>query len=180
MGKIVTLGEVVADVYEMDLPRVKVGSPVKVSVVSYPKRVFEGKVDWISGMLDPTTRTARVRCTFDNSERLLRPEMFATVSITVDEKKALALPHDAIVRMGEQTVVFVEIGRASDGRTKFVGLQFPEGQFTVPFEKFGDTQFCAGFDAFVQVHKTPAQMTGQAQADGTFAGPHKAGQANKR
>ncbi len=110
---------VLADVYEMDLPRVKVGSPVRVSVVSYPKHPFDGKVDWISGVLDATTRTARVRCTFDNTDRLLRPEMFATVSITVDEKKALALPHDAIVRMGEQTVVFVEVGKAPDGRTKF-------------------------------------------------------------
>jgi cobalt-zinc-cadmium efflux system membrane fusion protein len=49
---------VLADLYEIDLPRVKVGSPVSVSIVSYPKRVFTGKVDWISGMLDPTTRTA--------------------------------------------------------------------------------------------------------------------------
>jgi cobalt-zinc-cadmium efflux system membrane fusion protein len=129
---------VLADVYEMDLPRVKVGSPVSVSVVSYPKKVFTGKVDWISGMLDPTTRTVRVRCTFDNTDRLLRPEMYATVSITVDEKKALALPHDAIVRMGEQTVVFVEAGHTPDGRTKFerkpVTVVEGEGSKWVPVE----------------------------------------------
>jgi len=129
---------VLADLYEIDLPRVKVGSPVSVSIVSYPKRVFTGKVDWISGMLDPTTRTARVRCTFDNTDRLLRPEMYATVSITVDEKKALALPHDAIVRMGEQTVVFVETGHAPDGRTKFerkpVTVDEGEGSKWVPVE----------------------------------------------
>jgi cobalt-zinc-cadmium efflux system membrane fusion protein len=129
---------VIADVYEMDLPRVKVGSPVHVTVVSYPKKVFDGQVDWIGGMLDPTTRTARVRCTFDNADRLLRPEMFATVSVSVDVKKALALPHDAIVRMGEQTVVFVETGKTKDNRTKFirkpVTVDEGEGSKWVPIE----------------------------------------------
>ena len=69
-----TIGEidkvwVLADLYEMDLARVQVGAPAAVTVVAYPDKVFEGKVDWVSGMLDPTTRTAKVRCTFDNPDR---------------------------------------------------------------------------------------------------------------
>ncbi len=129
---------VIGDLYEMDLSRVKVGSPVRVTVVSYPKKVFDGQVDWIGGMLDPTTRTAKIRCTFDNADKLLRPEMFATLSISVDIKKALALPHDAIVRMGEQTVVFVETGKTPDNRTKFVRrpvtVDEGEGAKWVPIE----------------------------------------------
>jgi len=138
-----TIGEldrvwVLADVYEMDLARVKVGSPVIVKVVAFPEKVFSGKLDWISGVLDPATRTVRVRCSFDNADGLLKPEMFATVSISVDEKKALALPHDAVIRMGDQTVIFAEVGRAPDGRMKFerrpVSVDEGEGSKWVPVQ----------------------------------------------
>jgi cobalt-zinc-cadmium efflux system membrane fusion protein len=120
-----TIGEldrvwVVADVYEMDLGRIKLGSKVNVKVIAQPNRVFSGKVDWLSRVLDPQTRTARVRCTFDNADRALLPEMYATVEITVDEHKALALPRSAIVRLGEQTVVFVDKGASPDGRVRYV------------------------------------------------------------
>ncbi len=127
-----------ADVYEMDVARVKVGSPVKVKVVAYPDRVFDSKIDWISGTLDPQTRTVRVRCSFDNPDKLLKPEMYATVTISVDQKKALALPHDAIVRMGDQNVVFVEMGKAPDGRMRFerrpVSVDLGEGNKWVPVD----------------------------------------------
>jgi cobalt-zinc-cadmium efflux system membrane fusion protein len=122
-----TVGEldhvwVMADVYEMDLARVKPGAKVTVKVIAYPGKVFEGKVDWVSGALDPASRTARVRCTFANPDRLLKPEMYATVAISVEEKRALALPKGAVLRLGDQTVVFVETGRTPDGRMKFERL----------------------------------------------------------
>jgi cobalt-zinc-cadmium efflux system membrane fusion protein len=139
-----TVGEldrvwIMADVYEMDLARVKVGARVSVKVVAYPGRTFDGRVDWVSGALDPTTRTAKVRCTFENpltdgldgtTTRMLKPEMYATVTISVEEKKALALPKGAVLRLGDQTVVFVETGAAPDGRLKFERLpvQVDEGE----------------------------------------------------
>src|SRR5262249_43372111 len=98
-----TVGEldkvwVIADVFEMDIARVKVGSKALVKVVAYSGKSFEGKVDWVSGTLDPTTRTAKVRCTFDNADRLLEPEMYATVQISVEERQALAIPRSALLR----------------------------------------------------------------------------------
>jgi cobalt-zinc-cadmium efflux system membrane fusion protein len=139
-----TVGEldrvwVLADVYEMDLARVKVGAKVSVKVVAYPGRTFDGRVDWVSGALDPSTRTAKVRCTFENpltddvdgtTTRMLKPEMYATVTISVEEKKALALPKGAVLRLGDQTVVFVQSGTAPDGRLKFERLpvQVDEGE----------------------------------------------------
>jgi RND family efflux transporter MFP subunit len=138
-----TIGEidkvwVIADVYEMDIARVKIGSPVQVKIVSYPGKIFQSKLDWIAGTLNPQTRTVQVRCTFDNADKLLKPEMYATVSISVDQKKALALPHDAIIRMGDQTVVFVEVGKTADGRMKFerrpVSVDEGEGSKWVPVE----------------------------------------------
>jgi cobalt-zinc-cadmium efflux system membrane fusion protein len=138
-----TIGEldkvwVLADVYEMDLGRVHVGSPVKVKIVAYKDKIFESKLDYVAGKLDESTRTIQVRCTFDNADRLLKPGMYATVSVSVDEKKALALPHDAIIRMGDQTVVFVQVGKTPDGRVKFerrpVSVDEGEGSKWVPVD----------------------------------------------
>ncbi len=119
-----TIGEmdyvwVVADVFEMDLGRIKKGARVSVRVVTYPNRVFVGQVDWVSGQLDPTTRTAKVRCTIDNKDRALKSEMYATVSISVAERKAMAIPRSAMLRLGDQTVVFVETGGAPNGQIRF-------------------------------------------------------------
>lgn len=108
-----------ADVFEVDLPRVRIGAPVNVGVISYPDRTFSGKVDWISGSLDPATRTAKVRCTIDNSEHLLKPEMYATVSITTDTRETMAIPRSAVVRLGDQMVAFVDRGAAPNGERRF-------------------------------------------------------------
>ena len=138
-----TVGEldrvwILADVYEMDLARVKVGARVTVKVIAYPGKVFDGRVDWVSGALDPASRTAKVRCTFENPERLLKPEMYATVSISVEEKKALALPKGAVLRLGDATVVFIEVGKTPDGRVKFerlpVKVDEGEGSQWLPVE----------------------------------------------
>jgi cobalt-zinc-cadmium efflux system membrane fusion protein len=110
---------VLADVFAIDMSRVKVGQPATVRVVTYPDRAFEGKVDWVSGSLDPTTRTVRVRCTFPNADHALKPEMYSTVEIHVDAKRALAVPRTAIFRLGETPVVFVQAETAADGRQRF-------------------------------------------------------------
>jgi cobalt-zinc-cadmium efflux system membrane fusion protein len=121
-----TIGEVdkvwvIGDLYEMDLARVNVGSPASVTVVTYKDKVFKGQVDWVSGSLDPGTRTAKVRSTFDNPDKLLRPEMYATVQISVDQKRAVAIPRSALLRLGEYKVVFVEVGE-SEGKVRFERL----------------------------------------------------------
>lgn len=122
-----TIGEldevwVLADIYEVDLARVQTGSKCAVRTVAHKDKIFEGKVDWISGMLDPTTRTAKVRCTFANTERFLKPDMYATATISVASRKALALPKTAILHLGAQTVVFVDHGAGPDGKHHFERL----------------------------------------------------------
>lgn len=119
-----TIGEidpvwVLADVFEMDIARVQAGQKVTVKVVAYPDQVFEGKVDWVSGSLDPTTRTAKVRCTLPNTARELKPEMFGTVTIGVAADKRLAVPTTSVLRLGEQTVVFVRSGNGPEGKLRF-------------------------------------------------------------
>lgn len=119
-----TIGEldqvwVIADVFEMDLARVKAGERVSVRVISYPNQLFEGVVDWVSGTLDSVSRTARVRCKIKNPQHQLKPEMYATVSINVDSHRTLAVPRNAVLRLADQTIVFVETGKAADGRMRF-------------------------------------------------------------
>ena len=111
---------VIADVFEVDVARVSVGAKASVKVVAYADKAFEGTVDWVSGMLDPVTRTIKIRCTFDNPERLLKPEMYATVLVGVAERRALAIPRTSLMRLGDQTVVFVKRSDAApDGRLRF-------------------------------------------------------------
>ncbi len=110
---------VLADVYETDLPRVKVGAPVTVRVVSWPDRAFEGRIDWISGAVDPVSRTTKVRSVLENPEGALKPEMFATVVLKTPGRKTLAIPRSALFRMEDATVVFVRTGNAPDGTVTF-------------------------------------------------------------
>ena len=109
----------VADVFEMDLPRVKPGAPVAVKVVAFPERVFQGRVDWIAPALDPQTRSARVRAALLNPGRELLPEMYATLSISTAPRIALAIPRSALLHLGDQTVVLVQTGRSENGLLRF-------------------------------------------------------------
>ena len=121
---------VLADVFELDIRRVKAGSKVVVNVTSWPDRTFDGKLDWISSALDPTTHATKVRCTFDNRDGALKPEMFASVKISVDVKKAIAVPRSSVLRFSDQTVVFLDRGRGADGRERFerVPIAVDEGE----------------------------------------------------
>ena len=98
----------VADVFEMDLPRVKPGAPVAVKVVAFPERVFQGRVDWIAPALDPQTRSARVRAALLNPGRELLPEMFASFRIISGDGRLMpAVPVDAIVYEGANARVWI-------------------------------------------------------------------------
>jgi len=110
---------VYADVFEMDLPRVKVGADVKVKVVAYPDRSFDGRVEWVSSVLDPASRSARVRCTLPNPQRELSPEMYATVSISTPSRTLLAVPRGAVLHAGDERIVFVQSGTTENGLLKF-------------------------------------------------------------
>jgi cobalt-zinc-cadmium efflux system membrane fusion protein len=119
-----TVGEIdrlwlLADLYEVDLFRVKVGSPVEITLQGYAGGPVHAKVEWISDALDPATRTAKMRCTLPNPGRVLKPEMFAQVAIHVEPRTALAVPRSAVCRIGSQTFAFVDLGLRADGVRRF-------------------------------------------------------------
>jgi cobalt-zinc-cadmium efflux system membrane fusion protein len=108
------------DVYERDLGRVKPGQKVAITSVADPKRVIEGAVDYVGAALDPQTHTAKIRCVVRNPERLLKPEMYVTLSVELERRDSLAAPRSAVIKAGERQTVFVEDGRAADGRRRFL------------------------------------------------------------
>ncbi len=110
---------VYADVYEADLSRVRPGAPVQVKVIAYPDRAFPARIEWMSSMLDPVTRTVRLRCTLQNPGHELLPEMYATVVINTPPRKALVVPRSAILHVGEERVVFVQSGVTENGLVRF-------------------------------------------------------------
>jgi cobalt-zinc-cadmium efflux system membrane fusion protein len=111
---------ILADVFAIDVPRLAVGAPSRVSLPAFPGRTFDGKVDWIAGALDPAARTARVRITLANPARELKPEMLGTVEIAGRSREALAVPRSAVLRVGDGRFVFVEDVKSPDGRARFV------------------------------------------------------------
>ncbi|HEX4620179.1 MAG TPA: efflux RND transporter periplasmic adaptor subunit [Myxococcaceae bacterium] len=118
---------VFADVSDVDLPKLKMGDDAAIQVLAYPGRVFHGKVDYISGSVDPALRTARVRCVLPNQNEELKPEMFARVSLAQPPKHKLAVPKDTVVRINESSFVFVADGTRPDGKMIFKRRQVTTG-----------------------------------------------------
>ena len=98
----------IANVRESDAPRMKVGQPVEVSVLAYPKRIFNAKLTYVAPALDATTRRLPVRAEITNPGRELLPEMFATFRIiSGDARMGAAVPADAVIYEGAQARVWV-------------------------------------------------------------------------
>ncbi len=90
--------QIVANVYEADIAKVKVGLPVEVKLISYPDKVFRGKIDKMSNALDPQTRTLQIRINLANPQSLMKPEMFAQVNVNLNSaNRCLAIPSSAII-----------------------------------------------------------------------------------
>lgn len=101
----------VADVYEIDAPKIKPGQSAEVSVMALPGESFKARVSFISPSVNPDTRRVGVRCEIDNAGRQLKSEMFASFRIlTGTGAPTPAVSIDSIVRDGTNDIVFVEKG----------------------------------------------------------------------
>ena len=104
---------ILADVYERDLSRIRTGQAVRVRVPSYPLKTFAGKITYVADVIEPKTRTARVRCLVGNENGLLKLEMFATVEIPVGQTSpVLAVPSSSVQQIEGRPVVFVRNSQA--------------------------------------------------------------------
>lgn len=101
---------VLADIYETDVHRVRVGMPAKLTLKAYPNRTFEGTSAFVDPVLDPKTRTVKLRLEFPNPGGELKPEMFGQVTLESGEREGLRVPEDAVIDSGTKKVVFVALG----------------------------------------------------------------------
>src|ERR1051326_6184900 len=96
------------DATEVDLPRFRPGCEFTFSSRAFPGQIFTGHVDAVSEFIDPATRTIRVRGTVDNSQRLLKAEMFVTINLPDDQLSGASVPSKAVFLRGEKHYIFVE------------------------------------------------------------------------
>src|SRR6056297_1831251 len=122
------------DVFERDVGLLTNDMRAEARFDHLPGQAFTGEIDYIFPELDAETRTLRVRLRFDNSDGLLRPNMFAKVALVPDEaRQALTVPSEAVIRTGRAERVIL---RLSDGsfrpRLVMTGLRggFAEGRRT--------------------------------------------------
>jgi membrane fusion protein, copper/silver efflux system len=102
---------VLADIYESELRFVREGMGATLRLNAFPNREFKGQVMFIDPLLDPATRTVKVRLAFENRTGELRPEMFGEVVLHGEPHEGLWVPLDAVIDSGTDKVVFV----AGDG-----------------------------------------------------------------
>ena len=102
-----------ADIYQSDLPYVKVGMRVELSLPYWPGKKFTGQVTFVSPTLDAESRTLKARLEIPNPEVLLKPGMFAAAQLSYELGEGLAIPEAAVMRTAQQTYAFRD---ASDGR----------------------------------------------------------------
>jgi membrane fusion protein, copper/silver efflux system len=97
----------IADIYEYELPLIRLGQQAEITLASMPGEIFRGKAVYIYPALDPRTRTARVRFELPNPKDRLKPEMYANVSIKNDLGVRTAVPEGAVIETGSRKVVLV-------------------------------------------------------------------------
>ena len=124
---------VLADIYEYQLPWVKVGQPVRVEMPYLRDRVLNARVSYLYPFVEAKTRTIKARIEFDNPDLELRPDMYVNVYLEGQQvKDALLIPQEAVLYSGEQQTVFIaQAGGRFEPRQVKTGLLDENGHIEV-------------------------------------------------
>jgi membrane fusion protein, heavy metal efflux system len=113
-----------ANVFEKDLQQVRFGQEVKLTVPAFPGSTFSGRVILVNSVVDPDTRTVKVRTEVANPDGRLKPDMFANVQIvTALNRTAISIPQSAVLNDEGKSVVFVAEGDGYKKRQVQPGIQ---------------------------------------------------------
>jgi len=102
-----------AQVYDYELPLIKMGMKARVVLPELQDREFRARVNFIYPFMEGDTHTVRVRVALDNSDGFLRPDMYAHIHLKATPGKRLVVPESAVLYSGQSRVVFLDLG---DGR----------------------------------------------------------------
>lgn len=108
-----TTAWVQVDIYENEIPLVKLGEKATMTLASFPGQVFEGEVTFIWPHINPETRTMKARLEFPNPDLKLLPEMYADVTLDIPIGKKLTIPNSAVLKTGKKDIVFVDKGNGN-------------------------------------------------------------------
>jgi cobalt-zinc-cadmium efflux system membrane fusion protein len=117
---------VTALVPEKNVAAVSKNQDAEVSLVAYADRVLRGKVLFVSDVIEPDTRRNKIRIAFDNQDYALKPNMFATVTLTGPAQTQVVLPNSALLMNNDRTSVFVAVAPWTFER-RSVDTQLEEG-----------------------------------------------------
>lgn len=104
---------IIADIYEHELPFVRVGQPARITLSYFPGKEFTSKIDYIYPAISADTRTAKVRLTLPNSQGQLKPQMFTNVEIKINLGSKLVIPESAVIDTGKSQIVYVDKGEGA-------------------------------------------------------------------
>lgn len=101
-----------ANVYQENIGKVREGDPAEVTTISYPDKIFKGKVNKLMNVLDPTNKVMKMRVVLNNPDYILKPQMFATVTIyNKQNKQAVSISRSDLVFDHSQYYVIVITGK---------------------------------------------------------------------
>jgi membrane fusion protein, copper/silver efflux system len=128
---------VIADIYEYELPLIRMGDTAKINLSYFPGKEFFSTIDLIYPTLSEETRTTKVRFTIPNPDGALKPNMFTDVQVKIDLGTKLAIPAEAVIDTGERHVVYVDNG----------GGNFEPREVTLGFKGDGMVEVIRGLKA---------------------------------
>lgn len=140
---------VFADIFEEELPLVKLGLPVDITVEHLPGEVFTGEIAFIDYMVKPGTRTISIRIDVANDDHRLKAGMFARVGLKHERPRVLGVPESAVLWSGSRSVVIVRTGDgAFEPREVQVGERWLFAEST---EEGTSLDFAAGSDRYHEI-----------------------------
>ena len=149
------------DVYENNLSQVKEGDFAEIRMNAYPEKQLQGKVSNIFGLLDPRTRSVKVRIELDNADGLLKPGMFATATfISQSKTPKVTIPATAIFRLHDKDWVFLPLGG-----NRFIRIEVKAGEMNAD----GSQQIDSGIQANEQVITNALRLAAAARAENPIA-----------
>ena len=136
---------VLADLYEFEIPYVKLGQKAQITLPYFPNEVFQGTVTYIYPVLDPKTRTVKVRFELPNPGWRLKPDMFANVTLEIPLGDRLVVPNTAVLDSGKRQVVFVDTGQGMfEARNVTLGVRSREWYEVLEGVKEGEMVVTSG------------------------------------
>lgn len=130
-----------AEIYESQVPWIKVGQPAEARLPYWPNRVWRGKVDYVYPQVDSVTRTLKVRLQFANHDSFLKPNMYADVSLlAAPVNNVISIPQEALIRTSEGDRVIMALGEGRfEPRAVTVGMESGDRIAIVSGLKPGET-----------------------------------------